>query len=164
VLLPYPESAGVGQPGTGGTGAGERQDAGTSNRIFTQTYGEENVASGKGVETQLLRLMSRNGNYKVHHERKKARNKTAIPPKPRYIRYSRDIANAGFIALAIDYKLDNSGNFLTGQTEAALAPLSDFPQVLDVKQAIQKSRQPDATSHIYNLVNQEGAAVGVCFL
>jgi hypothetical protein len=34
--------------------ARKRQAAGTGNRIFTQTYGEENVPGGEGVDTQLL--------------------------------------------------------------------------------------------------------------
>src|SRR5439155_3327440 len=37
-----------------GAGASERQTVGTSNRIFTQTYGEKDVPTGEGVEPQLL--------------------------------------------------------------------------------------------------------------
>ena len=48
------ESADLGQPRseTGGSGVGKA--AGTSNRIFTEAYGDEGVPSGKGVDTGEL--------------------------------------------------------------------------------------------------------------
>jgi len=46
--------AGLGQPEPAAAGAGERRAAGTSNRQNVETYGENAVPSGTGVDTGEL--------------------------------------------------------------------------------------------------------------
>jgi acetyl esterase/lipase len=74
---------------------------------------------------------------------------------------ARDLADAGFIALLVDYRLDQTDFYLAAQTQAAFAPaFAPFAQVLDIKKAIQKARRPDPGTPLDGLVNGFVGAVG----
>jgi pimeloyl-ACP methyl ester carboxylesterase len=70
-----------------------------------------------------------------------------------------DLADAGFAAVSIDYRLDR--NHITGQTHDAFYPPSaPWDQISDVQKAIRAARHPAAGSALYGNVNCKVGAIG----
>ncbi len=73
---------------------------------------------------------------------------------------AQDLADHGYIACSIDYRLDLS--FLPGQTVPASAPFIHAPdvQIDDVRRAISFARDPSRSSTLAGRVNHKVGAVG----